>query len=120
MTKGNLFGTLDGAVIKTVIFYQTKNGDHPVSLWLDTLDRIVRAKIMSFIERVALGGAKKNLRFIGQGVIEIKIDYGPGYRVYFGERNQDMIILLVGGDKSTQDRDILLAQKYWRSIYVSK
>lgn len=92
----------------------------PVQEWLLGLDKISRAKVRAFIERVANGGSKKNVKPVGHGVHEIKIDYGPGYRVYFGEVNNVLMLLLVGGDKSTQDKDIRLAQTYWRAANEQK
>ena len=73
---------------------------------------------MAYIERVAIGGSKKNIRSLGDGLFEIKIHYGPGYRIYFGNLKGSIILLLVGGDKSSQRQDISLAKKYWRSIHV--
>ncbi|MEE3719230.1 type II toxin-antitoxin system RelE/ParE family toxin [Tumidithrix elongata RA019] len=51
---------------------------------------------------------------MGEGVCELKIDYGTGYRVYFGQIGSMVVLLLCGGDKSTQDRDIRLAKEYWK------
>lgn len=101
--------------MKRLEFYKAENGKEPFSEWLDSLDRVSRAKVMSFVERVALGGSKKNVKPVGQGVMEIKIDYGSGYRAYFGEIGNVVMLLLVGGDKDTQDKDIRLAQTFWRS-----
>ena len=105
--------------LKQVQYYQTTGGRQPVKDWLQDLDKITRRKIHSSIQRVALGGAKKNIRVLGDGVFEIKIDAGPGFRVYFGEVGNVVILLLIGGDKSTQFRDIRQAKDYWRD-YVSK
>jgi putative addiction module killer protein len=55
-----------------------------------------------------------NCRFVGEGVYELKIDYGGGYRIYFGQVGIKIILLLCGGDKSTQDQDIQQAKKYWK------
>lgn len=55
-----------------------------------------------------------NYRSVGEGVCELKIDYGAGYRVYFGQVGSVVVLLLCGGDKSTQDRDIKLAKEYWK------
>ena len=64
---------------------------------------------------MAKGGAKKSIRALKDGVFEIKIPYGPGYRVYFAEDGKSLIILLVGGDKKTQNRDIEKAKEIWRN-----
>lgn len=55
-------------------------------------------------------------KFVGEGVFELKMDFGCGYRIYFGQKNKQIIILLVGGDKSTQSKDIKHAQKYWKDF----
>ena len=52
-------------------------------------------------------------RSVGEGVFELRIDYGPGYRVYFGQVGSTIVLLLCGGDKSTQDQDISTAKRYW-------
>lgn len=100
--------------------YRTEAGREPFSDWLDSLDKIVRAKVKSYIDRVALGGSNKNLKQVGFGVFEIKIEFGPGYRVYFGKLGSEVILLLLGGDKSTQVKDIKMAQIYWRNINVQR
>jgi putative addiction module killer protein len=65
---------------------------------------------MDRLEQGNLGDCKP----VGQGVLEIRIDIGPGYRVYFGEDGPVVILLLIGGDKSTQDKDIKTAKRYWQ------
>ena len=77
--------------------------------WLDRLkDRQSRARIQARIERLATGNPGK-YRNLKRGVSELKIDVGPGYRVYYTHRQDILIILLCGGDKSTQSADIRLA-----------
>lgn len=77
--------------------------------WLDGLHDInVRARIQARIERLATGNAG-DVKPVGEGVSELRIDYGPGYRVYFTKRGRDLVILLAGGDKSTQATDIKAA-----------
>jgi putative addiction module killer protein len=77
--------------------------------WLRALrDRQARARIQVRIDRLQLG-LPGDARPVGEGVSELRIDYGPGYRVYFVRRGQELIILLAGGDKRTQARDIKLA-----------
>ena len=79
--------------------------------WLDGLrDLRARARIQIRIERLAEGNAG-DVRPVGGGVSEMRIDHGPGYRVYFTHRGAELIILLAGGDKRTQPRDIKRAIK---------
>jgi putative addiction module killer protein len=74
--------------------------------WFRALrDRQARARIQVRIDRLQLG-LPGDVKPVGEGVSELRIDYGPGYRVYFTKRGLELIILLAGGDKRTQDRDI--------------
>ncbi len=77
--------------------------------WLDGLRDIkARARIQIRVERLATGNAG-DVKPVGEGVSELRIDYGPGYRVYFTKRGHELVILLAGGDKSTQANDIKTA-----------
>ena len=96
---------------KKVIYYTAENGSSPFSDWLRKLDNLSRAIVVRFIQRVATGGAKKSIKALKDGIFEIKITHGPGYRVYFAEDGDEIIILLVGGDKKTQSRDIEKAKE---------
>jgi len=79
--------------------------------WLDGLRDIqARARVLVRVERLAAGNPG-DVRPVGGGVSELRINYGPGYRVYFTKRGQELIILLAGGDKSTQAKDIKTALK---------
>jgi putative addiction module killer protein len=81
------------------------------SKWLRSLrDRQARARIQTRLDRLQLG-LVGDVKSISKGVFELRIDYGPGYRVYFIQRGQELVILLAGGDKRTQDRDIKTALK---------
>jgi len=73
-------------------------------------DRITQAIINARIRRVSAGNFG-DVKSVGNSISELRIDYGPGYRVYFTKRKQEIIILLCGGDKSTQDRDIEAAKQ---------
>ena len=98
---------------KTRRVYQTKDGKTPYEDWLDGLKDVVgRAKIRGRLDRATLGNFGDH-RSVGGGIIELKIDHGPGYRVYIGQHGQEIIVLLCGGDKSTQEKDIAKAHKYW-------
>lgn len=84
--------------------------------WLDGLNDIrVRARILVRIERLSAGNPG-DVRPVGEGVSELRIDYGPGYRVYFKKIGQQVIILLAGGDKSSQARDIKTALRLSRNL----
>jgi len=84
--------------------------------WLDGLRDIqARARIQARIERLAAGN-RGDIEPVGEGVSELPIIYGPGYRVYFKRRGQELIILLAGGDKSTQAKDIKAALRLARNL----
>jgi putative addiction module killer protein len=84
--------------------------------WLDGLRDIhARARVQSRIERLAAGNPG-DVKPVGAGVSELRIDYGPGYRVYFVQKGSVSIILLAGGDKSTQARDIKTALRLSRNL----
>jgi putative addiction module killer protein len=77
--------------------------------WLDTLkDQAGRARVLVRVERLIAGNPGKH-RNLTHGVAELKIDFGPGYRVYYSQRGALLLLLLAGGDKSTQEKDIALA-----------
>ena len=81
------------------------------SRWLSSLkDRQVQARILSRLDRIAMGNFG-DIKSVGEGISEIRIDSGPGYRLYFVRRESGVVLLLCGGDKSTQDRDILRAKE---------
>jgi len=84
--------------------------------WLDGLRDIrARARIQARIERLAAGHAG-DVKPVGGGVLELRIDYGPGYRVYFTNQGRNVVILLAGGDKRTQDTDIQAARRLARNL----
>lgn len=84
--------------------------------WLDALrDLQARARVQARIERLA-DGNPGDFKPVGEGVLELRINYGPGYRVYFKKRGRELIILLAGGDKSTQAKDIRAALRLARNL----
>ncbi|MCY4348511.1 MAG: type II toxin-antitoxin system RelE/ParE family toxin [Thiotrichales bacterium] len=84
--------------------------------WLDGLrDVRAKARILIRIERLAAGNAG-DARSVGEGVSELRIDYGPGYRVYFKKQDRTIVVLLAGGDKRTQSRDIETALRLARNL----
>ena len=84
--------------------------------WLDDLRDIrARARVQVRIERLAAGHAG-DVKAVGEGVSELRIDYGPGYRVYLKKQGRDIVILLAGGDKRTQEKDIKTALRLARNL----
>lgn len=84
--------------------------------WIDGLsDLRARARVLARIERLALGNPGDS-KPVGEGVSEMRIDYGPGYRVYFKRRGRTLVILLAGGDKGTQSTDIRTAMRLARGL----
>lgn len=77
--------------------------------WLRKLrDAQARARILVRIKRLSLGNPG-DVKLVGEGVLELRVDYGPGYRVYYVQRGAELIVLLAGGDKSSQEQDIAKA-----------
>lgn len=102
---------------KEAYVYQTDSGRCPFEEWLEALkDGRGRAKIRAKIARVRAGNLG-SCASVGKGVSELKVDSGPGYRVYFGQVGQEIVILLCAGDKSTQAKDIRRAHDYWMDYW---
>jgi putative addiction module killer protein len=94
--------------------YLREDGTSSFDLWLDGLrDNKAKARVRLRLKRVVLGNLG-DYKSVGDGVYELRIDYGPGYRVYFGQDGPTIVVLLLGGNKGSQDRDILIAKEYWR------
>ena len=95
--------------------YLTETGRNPFREWLHSLRDIqARARIRVRLNRVRLGNLG-DCKAVGEGVLELKLDFGPGYRVYLGLAGDALVILLCGGDKQSQSRDIATAKVYWQS-----
>ncbi|HXR03186.1 MAG TPA: type II toxin-antitoxin system RelE/ParE family toxin [Verrucomicrobiae bacterium] len=91
----------------------TEGGRSPFAEWFDDLDAVTAARVDRYIRRLETGncGASKPLR---EGVFELRLDFGPGYRVYYGREGRTIIILLGGGSKRRQDADIAAAVERWK------
>lgn len=86
------------------------------SAWFENLrDRAAKSRINIRIRRLSLGNPG-DVKPVGEGVCELRVDFGPGYRVYFVQRGSEYIVLLAGGDKSSQDRDIREAKVLGREL----
>lgn len=93
--------------------YQCVHGAVPLTEWLaDLRDARVRAKLEIRFRRISMG-LFGDTKPVGEGVLELREDIGPGYRVYIGRHGAALVILLCGGDKRSQDKDIQLAKEYW-------
>ena len=97
---------------KEVVEYIDEDGNSPFGKWLRRLNAQAAAKVATSLYRMELGNLS-NTKSVGKGVFEYKISFGPGYRVYFGQDGDVLVILLNGGTKKRQDNDIKLAQTFW-------
>jgi len=99
--------------------YQTVDNQSPYARWFARLDAIAAAKVVSRLARLEAGNVS-NVKPVGEGVNELRIDFGPGYRVYFGWDGPELVLLLGGGIKKRQDGDIRTAQGNWSDYKVRK
>lgn len=101
---------------RQTIYYKDKtSGKEPAKEWIDSMkDKMGKAKIFTRIGRAENGNLGDHSS-VGDGVFELRIDFGPGYRVYFGLEGSELIVLLVVGDKSSQTKDISKAKEFWAS-----
>jgi len=96
-----------------LVIYETRDGKCPFQQWINRIsDTQTQARIFRYVRSLSLGNFS-NCRSLGEGVHELKINVGPGYRVYFANAEKTIIILLCGGTKKHQDKEIQAAQKYW-------
>lgn len=101
---------------KKIKTYVRANGKSPFEDWVSSLrDKSAKAKIFTRIDRMKFGNFG-DCKSVGQGVFELRVHFGPGYRVYFGLVGSEVVLLLVGGDKASQPKDISLAQRYWKEF----
>ncbi len=97
-----------------ILEFLTAGSRSPYREWLDGLDMKVRARIQARILRFETGNLG-DYRAVGHGVCESRLDFGPGYRVYFGVERAHVVVLLGGGDKRSQKRDIRSAKANWKN-----
>ncbi|MCW5746830.1 MAG: type II toxin-antitoxin system RelE/ParE family toxin [Alphaproteobacteria bacterium] len=93
-------------------YFEDDEGRRPFEAWFEAIDDPARAKVAVGLKRMALGNLS-NVKSVGAGVLEFRIDFGPGYRVYFGRDGDTVVILLTGGTKKRQQRDIARAHAFW-------
>jgi len=99
--------------------YLDPMGRAPFAEWFDSLNAPAAAKVTTALVRLGQGNFS-NAKGVGAGVYECRIDFGPGYRVYFGKDGTTLVILLGGGSKKRQDRDIQFALKHWKAYKQRK
>jgi putative addiction module killer protein len=99
--------------------YVTAAGASPFALWRKKLDPIARARVTVAVLKMELGNFSA-AKSVGGGVSELRLDFGPGYRIYFGRDGERFVVLLGGGTKKRQKADIEAAQQLWRAYKKSK
>jgi putative addiction module killer protein len=102
-----------------IVEYLTLGGVSPFRNWFDGLESRAAAKVTTALTRLGLGNTS-NVKSLGSGVFEYKIDYGPGYRVYFGVDGKELVILVGGGTKKRQSSDIKNARNHWADFEKRK
>jgi putative addiction module killer protein len=100
-------------------YYVGADGRQPFAEWFAEVESVTRAKVTRAIVRLEQGNFS-SVKSVGEGVFEYRIDFGPGYRVYFGQDGPALVILLSGGTKKRQQRDIDAAHMYWRNYKQAK
>lgn len=95
-----------------ILQYLEPTGHNPFAAWFDGLDPQAAAKVTTAVTRMEQDNLS-NAKGVGGGVLEYRVDFGPGYRIYFGRNGEAIIILLGGGTKKRQSRDIATAQARW-------
>ncbi len=105
---------------REIQIYRTPNGREPFTDWLESIrDLKTQTRIQARLDRLETGNLG-DCRSIGEGAFELRLQFGPGYRIYFGEVDQTIVLVLCGGDKSSQVRDIEQAKAYWREYKESQ
>jgi putative addiction module killer protein len=99
--------------------YLDKTGRSPFAEWFDALNKEAAARVTTALARIHLGNFS-NAKGVGAGLYEYRIDFGPGYRIYFGRDGERLVILFGGGTKKRQQDDINVAQTHWREYKQRK
>jgi len=102
-----------------LVEYLDEDEESPFGDWFEDLNIPAAARVTTALARMGLGNLS-NAKSVGSGVYEFRINFGPGYRVYFGQDGDELIILLGGGSKKRQSDDIAAAKQHWRDYKVRK
>lgn len=100
--------------------YRSAAGKEPYIEWEESLDKPTMARVDARLARIRETGNIGNCESVGEGVFELKFDFGPGYRIYFGLETETFMILLLGGSKKGQQRDINKSKEYWKDHILMK
>jgi putative addiction module killer protein len=103
---------------RTIHIFHDYRGKEPFTDWVRSLSRQHRARVFTRLDRVETGNMG-DCKSLGGGVFELRLHFGPGYRIYFGEEGTTIILLLCGGDKSSQRKDIQRAKSYWEAYQTN-
>ena len=107
--------TLPTHPLEIRVLVDEKSDIAPFEAWLRKLrDRTAKLRILTRLDRVQMGNMG-DVKAVGEGVYELRLDYGPGYRLYFARVGSTIILLLTGGDKSSQEADIAKAKSLWNN-----
>ncbi|HEX9812288.1 MAG TPA: type II toxin-antitoxin system RelE/ParE family toxin [Burkholderiales bacterium] len=104
---------------RRVVEFLEQNGVSPFSRWFKSLEPVAAAKVTAALYRLEQGNTS-NVKAVGNGVAEYRIDFGPGYRIYLGQDGKTLVILLGGGTKKGQSADIRRAQTRWQQFKATK
>ena len=107
------------STVLEVRYYLSEDGRSPFEEWFSSVDSAARAKVAAAIARLEQGNIS-NVKSVGEGLLEYRINFGPGYRVYFGRDRATLGILLTGGTKKRQPRDIATAAGLWAAYKKRK
>lgn len=105
--------------VKAIVEYNDAHGHSPFTRWFLNINAIAAAKVTTALYRLAQGNVS-NTKSVGKGVFEYKINFGPGYRIYYAIDGDTLVILLNGGTKQRQNKDIRLAQQFWNDYKKRK
>ncbi len=98
---------------KELFFYKSKKGQIPFLTWIESQDQTTQSRIRNRLTRLEMGNMG-NCKAMGEGIFELRLFFGSGYRIYFGEINKRKILLLAAGNKNSQNKDIERARRYWK------
>lgn len=100
---------------KQLEIYITQENKKPFVEWLESLDKEYRYRVKERLDRVALGNFG-DWKSLDEGINELRLNFGSGYRIYFGQEKNSIILLLCGGNKASQKKDIKKARQYWKDF----